>query len=88
MAGVFEHCGRITCRRLVGRYPRNVGVPRMRSNASLSGGVGTTISCGATRSTSYGNKPDKIATRQIVGGRRAHQMCEVYPIVKTKISLP
>src|SRR5712691_3561619 len=50
IVGVFENCCRITCRRLVGRHPSNVGVPRMRSNASWSGGAGTTVSCGATQS--------------------------------------
>src|SRR3989442_5286408 len=48
IAGVCENCCRIMCRRLVGRHPSNGGVPRMRSNASLSGGARTTVSCGAT----------------------------------------
>jgi len=50
IAGVCENCCRITCHRLVGRHPSTVGVPRMRSNILWSGGVGTTVSCGATPS--------------------------------------
>ena len=35
-------------RRRVGHHPRNVGIPHMHSNTSLSGGAGTTVSCRAT----------------------------------------
>ncbi len=53
MAGVCKNCCPITCRRLFGRPPTTVGVPRMRSNASRSGGAGTTVSCGATPPENY-----------------------------------
>src|SRR5437867_6590968 len=58
IAGVCENCCRITCRRLVGRHPSNGGVPRMRANASLSGGAGTTVSCGATARGTWELKPE------------------------------
>src|SRR5882672_3423447 len=49
IAGVSENCCRITYRHPVGHHPSNVGVPRMRSNALLSGGAGTTVRCEATK---------------------------------------
>src|SRR6266568_3452099 len=55
IAGVSENCCRITYRRLVGHHPSNVGVPRMRSNALLSGGAETTVSCGATYGATCGD---------------------------------
>src|SRR5512132_1604689 len=48
IAGVCKNCCRITCHRLAGCHPSNVGVPRMRSNVSWNGGAGTTVRCGAT----------------------------------------
>ena len=41
------HCCHGTYRRRVGHHPRNGGGPRIGSNVLSSGGVETTISCGA-----------------------------------------
>src|SRR5262245_57584559 len=48
IVGVYKTCCRLMCHRLGGPHPSNVGVPHMPSNALLSAGAGTTISCGAT----------------------------------------
>ena len=48
IAGPSTNCCRFMCHHRAGRHPSNVGVPRMRSNALLSGGAGTTVRCGAT----------------------------------------
>src|SRR6266446_1855870 len=49
IVGRSGNSSRCTCRRLGGYHPSSGGVPRMRSNASRSGGAGTTVRCGATR---------------------------------------
>jgi hypothetical protein len=48
IAGQYTNCWRFICRCLAGYHPSNVGVPHIRSNASLSDGAGTTVSCGVT----------------------------------------
>src|SRR6266478_4363666 len=48
IVGRSGNSSRCTCRRLGGYHPSSGGVPRMRSNASRSGGAGTTVRCGAT----------------------------------------
>src|SRR6266480_2890807 len=47
IAGRCTNCCHCTYRRRVGHHPSNVGGPRICSNVLLSGGVETTISCGA-----------------------------------------
>src|SRR5437773_4534573 len=47
IAGRCTNCCHCTYRRRVGHHPSNVGGPRICSNVFLSGGVETTISCGA-----------------------------------------
>src|SRR5205814_9743806 len=54
IAGPSRNCCRFMCHRRAGHLPNNVGVPHMRSSALLSGGAGTTVSCGATP-TQWGN---------------------------------
>src|SRR6266566_1722720 len=51
IVGRSGNSSRCTCRRLGGYHPSSGGVPRMRSNASRSGGAGTTVRCGATDPT-------------------------------------
>src|SRR3989442_1205371 len=48
IVGRSGNSSRCTCRRLGGYHPSSGGAPRMRSNASRSGGAGTTVRCGAT----------------------------------------
>ncbi len=54
IAGPSRNCCRFLYRRRAGHPPSNVGVHRTRSNASLSGGARTTVSCGAT------HRPDMV----------------------------
>src|SRR5512132_2524289 len=48
---------------------------RASRSSSVIGGSESPV-LGVRRSASYGSRADKIATREIVGGRRAHQMCK------------
>src|SRR4030095_5166457 len=62
IAGRCTNCCRFMCRRLVGHHPSNADVPRMRSNALLSGGAETTVSCGATGALTAIKNPWNFST--------------------------
>src|SRR6266446_7169828 len=65
-AGPSRSCCRFMSRRRAGHPRHNVGVPRMRSNASWSGGAGTTVRCGPTRPGSVIIQATKDVTVQTV----------------------
>src|SRR5207245_2397238 len=84
IVGPSRNCCRFMCHRRAGHLPNNVGVPHMRSSALLSGGAGTTVSCGATGEVLVTNYRDFVLLGRDTTGKRVE--LETYRLAESEMA--